>query len=270
MIILEGIFVETLLAHSWIALTDTGIRRKNNEDYFKCPDFQQNKKNKKGALFIVCDGLGGAKAGEVASKFAANFVFDSFYNEDSFKNSVIKDLTKYVKDANQKILKLSNQEKYQGLGTTAVIAHFFKNKLSILSIGDSRIYQLYDKKLMQLSEDHSFVWDLFREGLISKEEMRIHPRSNIVTSALGVDEEIKIFSSEILFDENSLFLLCSDGLTDMIPENEIEDILNQNGDISKKGKDLVDLANLKGGKDNITIILIKPEKNNSISCLNEN
>ncbi len=233
---------------SYYGISDVGRRYEHNEDYFLLPIGKE-------MLFIVCDGVGGANSGEVASKTTAQFLAEelSKSGEKQIKESIYK--------ANQKLIAMaSGNEKLSGMATTLVLAYFSNDKAQIYSVGDSRCYLYRGNQLEQLTEDQSEVWKLFKMGAITKEQLRTHPRNNVITMAMGTDNDLEVNSYTHQVKEGDVFLLCSDGLTDMLPEGVIAEELNKSVNLEETAKELVRLANEAGGKDNITLILVKVEK----------
>ena len=248
---------------NYFAKTDIGKKYDHNEDAFVLPEPNKkyNIKNpdikNKGRLFVLCDGIGGANAGEVASELTANWIFRDYYSLDD-TNIDLKKLKEIIQSVNKKIIQLAKEyEKYHGMGTTLAAALFLNNTAYIYSVGDSRVYLLNNKKLQQITEDQSEVWQLYKAGQISKDDIRNHPRNNVLTMALGVDQDIDIQQYECKYNKGDMFLICSDGLTDMVSEEEITKILNKGISLNKILKNLINTANENGGKDNITAIVIK-------------
>lgn len=242
----------------YFAKTDIGKKYKNNEDFFVLPeknekyDIKVLDKENKGELFVLCDGMGGGSAGEVASELSATWFFKEYYDGES------KDVSSIIDDVNKRIYELSlKYEQYKGMGTTFLCGIFKDDFLEIYSVGDSRLYLLRDEKFSQITEDHSDVWNLFKNGEISKKDLFSHPRKNVITSAIGVDKKIeKINSYNQKIKQNDLYLFCSDGLSDMIYDDEIKKILCSKLNIEDMVDKLILKANENGGKDNITVILV--------------
>ncbi|MBV1816603.1 Stp1/IreP family PP2C-type Ser/Thr phosphatase [Anaerosalibacter bizertensis] len=236
--------------------TDKGKVRKNNQDsYFVSEDTEL-------PLFIVADGMGGHKAGEVASNMAVEIVKDFFIEkkEELKKNKV--DILKFIRSAVEKantiIYKKSiENDEFHGMGTTITMAYIFENKLYIGHVGDSRAYLLRNNKFIQITEDHSLVAEMVKKGSISEEEAECHPQRNIITRAIGTDEEVitDIIVEDIYKDD--ILLLCTDGLTNMMNDDEIKEILINKIDLQKNCNSLVKKANRLGGIDNVTVIAIK-------------
>lgn len=253
------------------AATDIGKKYSHNEDYYILPEENEKsgvtleKIEEKGSLFVLCDGMGGGNSGEVASELTAGWTIKGFYNSDDSSLEDMVNLKKIISGVNSKIFSLGREHsQYNGMCTTIVAAHIKESLFSICSVGDSRAYILRNKKLEQLTQDHSEVWSLYETGVLTKEELRNHPRNNVLSLAVGAKEKIlekEIFSYSGEVKKNDIIMLCSDGLTDMVCENEIRKVLVSFLSLKKKCKKLVSKANENGGKDNITLILIEPIKN---------
>jgi len=251
----------------YFGITDVGKKRDHNEDYIVLPEsseisrFSIIKRFMKGNLFILCDGVGGANSGEVASKMTSTNISRMFYDSIINSENPIKKLLKIITIVNKEVYDLASHSKeLSGMGTTLVLTLIHRQIAYIISIGDSRAYLLRDHKFSQITSDHSEVWELYSQGIINKEEMRNHPRSNIITMAVGMDEDLpegKINCNHLLVKKGDTFLLCSDGLTDMVKESDIERILDKDNDVDEAVNNLISLANDNGGKDNISVIIIK-------------
>ncbi len=199
--------------------------------------------------------MGGHKAGEVASKIAVETVVKSV--KTSRKNDIIYILQKAVNDANAVVKELaSTDSQYEGMGTTLVIATIVENMIYIANVGDSRLYFI-DDDIHQITRDHSYVEDLVSLGKIDKDEARTHVKKNIITRAVGIDDDVDADYFEVQYESGDKILMCSDGLTNMTEDVTIKTIVNGDGTIEEKTKKLVDTANQNGGKDNITVVLIE-------------
>lgn len=236
--------------------TDIGKIREINQDSYYYSDSQSL------PLFVVADGMGGHKAGEIASLIVTQTVkemYNQFMEHMINKELNINDfISKTLKEANIRIFNESNSiEEYKGMGTTVTMAIIYENILYIGQIGDSRGYLLRDGELVQLTQDHSLVAELLRNGSITEKDALNHPQRNIITRALGTDEmvEIDIFNKEIL--KNDIIFLCTDGLTNMVSNELIKEILLSGEDIQNTCEELVNRANESGGVDNITAMVIK-------------
>jgi protein phosphatase len=230
--------------------TDIGLKRKNNEDVFVVsPELD---------FCLTADGMGGAAAGELASKIFADTTQDIFAgNTDRSHKEVLYRIQKAFRDANENILEhVIQNTSHKGMGCTAELLAFSDEGFIVGHIGDSRTYRLRKGHLEQLTQDHTMVQQQFEEGLISSDQIKQHPLRNVIYRAVGIKEELaldliigKIFTED-------LFLLCSDGLTDMIPDEQIREILCTATDISRKAEELIETAKIAGGTDNITVALV--------------
>lgn len=237
-------------------LTDVGKKRENNQDYVNVF------KNKKGIIFgIVADGMGGHRGGDVASDMAVSHLGHTFEETkitdvDELREWIIKEISK----ENDRIISVSNQfDDLNGMGTTMVGVFFTDEKMMVVNVGDSRCYIYHQGKLEQLSVDHSLVHELVETGQISPEEAQNHPQKNIITQTLGVSQTVQPRIKNFQLLDDAIILLCSDGLTNMVSEAEIADVLSRNISLDAKCHLLIEKANSAGGRDNITTLLFGPE-----------
>ncbi len=233
------------------ALTDIGKHRKRNEDYVsvgKTDDL---------IYAIVADGMGGHKAGEVASRMAVEMIEEEILKINPKEDNIINKIKGAYIDANSKIYEYAEEnQKVLGMGTTAVSAIIVKGKLIIANVGDSRAYMIDKKGIYQVSKDHSYVQQLIDSSVITKEQAMNHPKRNYITRAMGTEEGIKV--DVFVKDYNGeIVLLCSDGLSGLVSDNEILEIVKKNEDFDKIANELTETANSKGGTDNITVALLK-------------
>lgn len=234
-------------------MTHPGRSRELNEDSLYV--------NEDAGLFVLADGMGGHNAGEVASALAVALV--SALIEEELESA--EDFAELVRDAIAKsnLVILSKSVKntaWSEMGTTLVVALLKDSEMIIAHVGDSRAYSVTKGEMIQLTEDHTFVADWLKKGLITKEEARTHHQRHGLTEALGVTDEVEI---ELLVRPRAVdecLLLCSDGLTDMIDDEEIREIIVAAADPQQACQDLVDAANAKGGADNISVILVCPNR----------
>jgi protein phosphatase len=225
--------------------TDPGRKRRRNEDSFVIDP----------PLFAVADGMGGAQAGEVASRLAAA-AFREFRDADDLDPQAR--LAAIIQEANRRIYERASEDaQVSGMGTTITAALVAADGLVIGHVGDSRAYRLRAGKFEQLTDDHSLVADLVRSGRITPEEADTHPQRSVITRALGTDREVDVDTFTVAAEADDLFLLCSDGLTTMIDDEEIRDLVTRSGDLEQAGKGLVKAANKAGGEDNITVVLFR-------------
>lgn len=235
------------------ALTDVGRQRNMNQDYvFSTVKPVGNLPN----LFIVADGMGGHKAGDLASKFSVNTFIDCVKNSVSSKPVQI--MSDAINHTNEELLKLaSTSEDYRGMGTTFVVAVIYGRSMYVANIGDSRLY-LADRELKQVTRDHSYVEEMVQMGTLNREDARTNEYKNVITRALGGTENVIPDFFEIEIEDNSRILMCTDGLTNMVTDKEIESVMSSHDDIMNKADKLVMMANQNGGKDNISVIIIEP------------
>lgn len=234
--------------------TDKGVVRDMNQDNCYVAVFENNS-----CFGVVCDGMGGPKAGDVASEIAIKEIADRFtegWNGDKSIDDARALLTKAIKTANLKILALSeSNEMYEGMGTTVVAAFCKDDDVIIANVGDSRAYVI-DDEITQISKDHSLLQELMDKGKISSQQAINFPAKNVITRALGIDNHVDIDFYSIKLNEGCL-LLCSDGLYNFADENDIKNLICNSDKFNMLADELVQLANSNGGGDNITAVLIK-------------
>jgi len=231
-------------------LTHTGKVREHNEDSCFIKDY--------GSFLVaaVADGMGGHNAGEVASLCAVTGVSDFAEENDMCENTEEK-LSECVKKVNYEIYrKAVTTHGLIGMGTTLTVAVIYSGKVYIAHVGDTRAY-VYSDSLNQITNDHSYVEELYRMGRITKEEAKEHPGRNQLTRAVGTEDEVKVDTYVADIKEGDILLLTSDGLTNMVDDEEIAEILNESENIPMACAQLVEAANYNGGSDNITAALIK-------------
>ncbi len=226
--------------------SDTGRQRRANEDHFYA----------RAPLFVVADGMGGAQAGEVASGLAAETFATGLPDEGSPQER----LEAQVLEANRRIHELSRADRDRaGMGTTLTAAYVDGDEVALAHVGDSRAYLLRDGELTQLTRDHTLVDELVRRGRLTEEEAAEHPQRSIITRALGPEPDVEVDTFTQPVRDGDVLLLCSDGLTSMVAEQEVADILRNARSLGDAGRALVKAANDAGGRDNITVILIRLE-----------
>ncbi|MBE5934906.1 MAG: Stp1/IreP family PP2C-type Ser/Thr phosphatase [Lachnospiraceae bacterium] len=236
------------------ALTDIGSKRKINQDSIFSTDDAIGKLPN---LYIVADGMGGHKAGDYASRecIEAMTSYIKEYNDICTPISVLE-YAIYTANINICNDSRSNQE-LEGMGTTVVAATVVDGMIYVANVGDSRLYIVQDNNLIQLTQDHSLVEEMVKRGEITESDARIHPNKNIITRALGSGDNVVVDFFEIEADKVDRVLLCSDGLTNMVDDTEIMDVILHSDNIEKATRILVDKANKYGGKDNISVILVE-------------
>ena len=235
------------------AITDIGRKRQLNQDFIYLSETPiGNLPN----VFIVADGMGGHNAGDYASRYAVETVVDEI--GASFEKNPVRILGNAIEKANTLIRERAQEDAaYNGMGTTMVIATCMGKYLEVANVGDSRLYVINDK-IEQVTLDHSLVEEMVRMGGIDRESARNHPDKNIITRAIGARDYIEtdFFSMEL--QAGDIVLLCSDGLTNMMEDEDIRQILKGDGSLKDRAEELVEAANRNGGKDNISVIVIEP------------
>ncbi len=236
------------------ARTDIGLVRDNNQDSYAACELEDG-----AVLAVVCDGMGGAAEGALASSEAVRIIKDRIterYYSSMSDISVRSLMVSAVENANKYIHDLSlTDAKYEGMGTTVVAVLAADSYVYIAHAGDSRAYKISDGKLNQLTRDHSVVQRMLENGEITLEEAADHPSKHIITRALGVDEEIRIDFCQENFDDGDLLILCSDGLSNFVNSDDIVRITGE-GSYFEFADKLVNLANQNGGGDNITVVTL--------------
>lgn len=233
--------------------TDSGKVRKENQDaYFA------DKTADEAAFAVVCDGMGGANAGNVASEIAvkriSEYVIKS-YRDGMTAEDIEKTVRNAIVSANIELYDMSvNDPKLSGMGTTVVLAFVKDGTAVIAHVGDSRIY-LVNGGITQLTRDHSVVQSLIESGKITPEDAKFHPRKNVITRALGAEEEVAVDTARLKLNEGETLLLCTDGLTNFLDDSDILETF-KNTDIALTTESLVEKANQNGGGDNITVVTV--------------
>jgi PPM family protein phosphatase len=223
--------------------TDAGRKRRRNEDSFV----------RDPPLFAVADGMGGARAGEVASRLAAA-AFREFHDADELAPE--ERVTAIIQEANRRIYERARSDaQVSGMGTTITAAVVGEGGVAVGHVGDSRAYRLRGGRLEQLTEDHSLVADLVRSGRITPEEADTHPQRSVITRALGTDPEVDVDAFTVETEADDLFMLCSDGLTTMVADDDIVAAIQRAETLAEATKTLVKAANRAGGEDNVTVVL---------------
>ena len=241
-------------------LTHTGMARKHNEDCFEIDAEAQ--------LYIVADGMGGHNHGEVASRIAVDAIRDFIteteddpryarYRAEPDMQDHSNRLRNSIRTAHQQVLQAILQDHaLQGMGTTVVGMYVRDGVAALAHVGDSRAYRLRDGVFEQLTQDHTWVNEQVLAGYLSAEQARVHPLKNVVTRALGSEKEVLVDLREIEIEPGDLYLVCSDGLTTMLEDHDIVELLVQDKPLDQRCKDMVDCANQRGGLDNVTVILV--------------
>ncbi len=235
------------------SVTDIGQKRKMNQDYvFVSETSIGNLPN----LFVVADGMGGHNAGDYASSHAVGTLVEEIKADQSI--NAVKIIRHAIEVANSQILhKAQESASLYGMGTTIVVATIVGKYAYVANVGDSRLY-LIENKIRQVTRDHSLVQEMVRMGEIRPDEARNHPDKNIITRALGAEERVEMDFFDFELKSGCVILMCSDGLSNMVEDSRIEEIVHGNEDLESMGQALLREANLNGGKDNIAIVLIQP------------
>lgn len=233
----------------FIGKTDVGLIRPNNEDTFVV--------NYKANYCLVADGMGGAAAGETASQIFAQTADEIFVDAaPGTEQDVLACVQSTFRHANDRILShVAEHPEHQGMGCTAELLAFTTSGFVIGHMGDSRTYRFREGVLKQLTKDHSLVQDQIDQGLITEEQARTHSMRNVILRAVGVRPSPALDTLRGPVYQGDIFLLCSDGLTDLVEDSQINEVLKLNGDLGQKSEHLIDLAKKAGGKDNITVVL---------------
>jgi len=236
------------------SITDIGERRKINQDYVFC---QNDNIGNLPNLFIVADGMGGHNAGDYASRFCVEYFTDRI--KQSKLSSPVAMIEASVKETNEILRsKALEQSELEGMGTTFVVATIIDKILYVANIGDSRLYVIGKEEIRQVTEDHSLVEAMVKQGELNPEEAKVHPNKNIITRALGANDTVEPDFFEVNLEDEDIVLMCSDGLTNMLEDETIAQIIRENqDDLKTAAETLVRCANENGGKDNIAIIIIK-------------
>lgn len=237
------------------ALTDIGMNRSMNQDYVYASTMPVGSLDN---LFIVADGMGGHKAGDFASRFVVEKLTEYFAQPfpDKDVHSIIQE---GIRKVNRELYETANQnEDLRGTGSTLVLATIRGNVLYVANVGDSRLYLLRDE-LEQITRDHSYVEELVALGKMKRGSRDYLENKNIITRAIGADEDVDADLFALKLKSRDVILMCSDGLSNMVDEFEMEYIIRAEESISEKAQGLVDAANRSGGKDNISVILVEPQ-----------
>ncbi len=236
------------------AKTDIGKAREKNQDYYYIPSSQDDLQ-----LFILADGMGGYNGGEVASKLATEslkkYIQNNFENIEKGKEKILELIGNAMEYANMVVYEKSKEEKeLEGMGTTLEVCLIYNNKVYLGHVGDSRIYRIRKEVIRKLTKDHSYVQQLVEDGKITREEATNHPKKNMLTKALGCTPYVEPDIRARNVEKGDIIIMCSDGLTNMVTEQEIFEAVKENAE--KAPEVLVQKANNAGGYDNITVVTI--------------
>ena len=248
-------------------ITDIGKVRKIDEDSILAADlsFGINSESEKFLLLAVADGMGGAAKGEEASKIALNTLTKTIIPELFGALSFTELLENGIKNANQEILDYTtNNPESSGMGTTTVCAVIKGNDVHLANVGDSRAYVISKDEIRRVTKDHSYVQALIDEGQITEEEAREHPQKNVITKAVGIMESVEPDTMKLALDTDESLLLCCDGVIAHLTDEDIHKIICNTNDPQNACQQIVDLANKRGGSDNISLIILS-SKNNDVA-----
>ena len=240
--------------------TDIGCVRSMNQDSYYCSTTPVGPFPN---LFIVADGMGGHQAGDYASRYAIETFLE--YTSHAEGESLIRIMDEGISEANRRVLEQSMaHEELNGMGTTMVVAYIDQSQLYVANVGDSRLY-LIGEEINQVTEDHSYVAAMMRAGELTREEARNHPEKNVITRAVGVARDVKADFFEVDLKPGDRILMCSDGLSNMIEDDTLYDMLTF-CDMEESVGVLIDEAKKNGGYDNITVIVIEPQVEEVSEC----
>ena len=223
------------------SISDIGKRREMNQDYMYT---SENAVGNLPNLFIVADGMGGHKAGEYASRYTVETIVESIEKDERTEPVEL-------------IKKAAGDEAMSGMGTTVVVVTVIGKKAWVANVGDSRMY-VVGKEIKQVTRDHSLVEEMVRMGEIAKDAAKDHPDKNIITRAIGAADKVVADFFQVNLEPQDYILICTDGLTNMVEDQDIRSIINSQRDVAECAERLVRTANDNGGKDNITVVVIKP------------
>lgn len=233
--------------------TRAGINRSVNQDCFLC---EEEAVGDLPNLFIVADGMGGYNGGDFASKFCIENVKNHIINGKG--DSIISSIRSAIKAANEGLRERSRMDEgLKGCGTTVVLATIKDDILYIANVGDSRLYVFQNGKLSQITEDHSVVEEMIKSGIIKKEDARFNPHKNEVTRAIGAEPHIEVDFFEVKLEKKDRVLLCSDGVSNMMDERNLEEIVGTDKELPEICRILIDTAVNNGGKDDATVVIIE-------------
>ncbi len=235
------------------SISDIGKNREMNQDYVYT---SENAVGNLPNLFIVADGMGGHKAGEFASKFTVETIVESVRTNE--QKEPVRIIEEAIQTANRELIQKARQdETMTGMGTTVVVVTVIGDKAFVANVGDSRMYVI-GKEITQVTRDHSLVEEMVRMGELAKDAAKDHPDKNIITRAVGAAQDVDVDFFEVELYPQDYILMCSDGLTNMVEDEDIRRIVQSQRDVAERVEKLVETANDHGGQDNITVVVIEP------------
>ena len=243
-------------------MTHIGRRRDMNQDYMYTSTTPVGSLPN---LFVVADGMGGHNAGDYASRFTVDKMVEVI--SQNRQQEPVAAMKEALTEANSQLLEEAGADPSKsGMGTTVVAATVIGDLLHVANIGDSRLYVIDHEAIRQITRDHSLVEEMVRLGEMDKAAAKVHPDKNIITRAIGVTRELAVDFFEVELRPGDMILLCSDGLTNMVEDEEIKEIVLEQKNIVEKAEKLINTANENGGKDNITVVLIEPFSDEVKEC----
>lgn len=235
------------------SISDIGKNREMNQDYVYT---SENAVGNLPNLFIVADGMGGHKAGEFASKFTVETIVESVRTNE--QKEPVRIIEEAIQTANRELIQKARQdETMAGMGTTVVVVTVIGDKAFVANVGDSRMYVI-GEEITQVTRDHSLVEEMVRMGELAKDAAKDHPDKNIITRAVGAAQDVDVDFFEVELYPQDYILMCSDGLTNMVEDEDIRRIVQSQRDVAERVEKLVETANDHGGQDNITVVVIEP------------
>lgn len=244
------------------AVSHPGLKRSDNQDYYAYYFPEEEIADTKGILMTVADGIGGASGGAIASSLAVNTLVTEYYNAES-SAGITESLKNAFLKANQAVMARGQDDRnLQGMGTTMTAVVMVDNKMYYAHVGDSRGYIISENKISQFTQDHSYVGNLVRAGIITKEEALTHPKRNVITRAIGISSDLDVDVSQYykILKKGQYVLLCSDGLFNVVSDQEILNVVSTIQTPVKSCNKLLEIANARGGPDNITVLIAKINK----------
>lgn len=236
-------------------VSDVGKVRKVNED---AGGVFYNHANQ--MLTIIADGMGGHKAGDIASELTSNYLKEAWEGTDEITSTdeAEKWLIESIQQTNQHVYEYAQgHQECVGMGTTVVATVYFDHNVIVAHVGDSRLYHINQERVNQITEDHSFVQQLVNNGELTEEEAEFHPKKNVLLQAIGTDQDVRIDINKFEWSNTDYVLSCSDGLSNKLSNHEILGVLNMEIDVEEKVSKLVSIANENGGEDNISVVLVQ-------------
>lgn len=236
--------------------TDKGMVRQTNQDYYRYGQLGENQ-----YLAVVCDGMGGAKSGDVASRLASE-IFQQDVRQtvvpDMEQQEIVRMLVRAVKSANRAVYEQSQvSPDFAGMGTTLVAVFLQDNGAYIVNVGDSRCYYVAEKRIMQITEDHSVVGLMVARGQITEEEARVHPNKNLITRAVGTEQDVECDCFYLSMEPGEHLVLCTDGLSNLVTKQELLEMVTDADDRKDGCASLIELAKARGASDNVTVVLLE-------------